>query len=272
MWLEVDASHHLFEIEAMKKPFPSILTIHNHHPDMSYSHTPPGYAPSRRLEDFRFMPSPLSGPGSSFIPFPGSLPNESHQLNSSPVTPPSSELEALSLKGSSCLKCKGQKYGFTAYFHNTQIFPEPPHELLWLIEKSYILRDRLKSLLVTYTMREVEPDRIPALVEKVNVWRQDLISLVKGVVCAAEFELNFVPLEMAKLWAFEKADLLQEHIRGGEKLKWPRGRLQELMFEFRRAGRCFTTTTYTAAYFCGRYESAGAREIVKGSRAIVVAQ
>jgi hypothetical protein len=153
---------------------------------------------------------------------------------STPFAAPSSELDTLSLKTNPCPQCKGQKYGFTAYFHNTKIFPEPPHHLLRLVEKSYILRDRLRSFLVTYTLREIEPDRIRRVEEEIDAWQQEVTFLVRDIICSAEFELDFKPLEAAKLWAFEKVDRLKEHIWGRRRLEIPKGSLQDLLSEYRK--------------------------------------
>jgi hypothetical protein len=51
-----------------------------------------------------------------------------------------SRLETLSMLGDACPFCEGRKYGFTAYFHNLTIFSEPPHDILPLVEESYILK------------------------------------------------------------------------------------------------------------------------------------
>lgn len=95
------------------------------------------------------------------------------------LTPPSNGTEALSPSRLLCSQCKGQKYGFSAYFHNTRIFLEPPHEILGLVERSYVLRDRLKSLLVTYAMRPVDQERVMEIEREINVWQEEIILLIK---------------------------------------------------------------------------------------------
>ena len=84
-------------------------------------------------------------------------------------------------------------------------------------------------------MREVEQDSILGIEEDINSWQQEVILLVKDVICSSEFELDFGLLEVVKMWTFEKVNQLKEHIRGRMKLEMPKGRLQELMFEFRKA-------------------------------------
>lgn len=150
-------------------------------------------------------------------------------------SPRGSELESLCLKEPLCLQCKGQKYRFTAYFHNMKIFPRPPHELVRLIEKSYILRDRLKSFLVTYTMRPIDQDRIWGIEEEINKWQQEIIFLMKNVICSAHFELDFSPLERAKNWSLLMADKVRDHIWGITRLEMPKGTLQMLLSEYRMA-------------------------------------
>jgi len=153
---------------------------------------------------------------------------------SSPV-PLAAELTTLSLQSTLCPLCKGQKLGFTAYFHNTKIFSEPPHELLGLVEKSYLLRDRLKSLLVTYTKHEVEQDRVPGIEAEIDVWQREITFLVKDVICSAQFELDFTSLDKVEAWTFEMTNRFKEHIWERIKLDMPKGRLQNLMVEFRKA-------------------------------------
>lgn len=145
-----------------------------------------------------------------------------------------SDPETSHLKTNLCPHCKGYKYGFTAYFHNRRIFPEPPHHLLRLIEKSYILRDRLKSFLVTYAMRDTEQDLTRRIEDEINAWQYEVVLLVKDIICFADFELDFTPLEKAKLWTFGQAHQLKEHIWGRTKLEMPKGSLQVLLSEYRK--------------------------------------
>lgn len=87
--------------------------------------------------------------------------------------------------------------------------------------------------MITYTIREIEPDRIYRVEEEINAWQQEFKFLVRDVICSAEFELDFKPLEAAKLWTCEKVDRLKEHIWGRWKLEMPRGSLQVLLSEYR---------------------------------------
>lgn len=135
-----------------------------------------------------------------------------------------------------CIQCKGNKYGFTAYFHNLKIFPEPPHHLLHLVEQSYFLRDRLKSLLVTYAMRPLETDQTQGIEDEIQAWSREVVCFSNHVLCSATmFELRVRPLDEVKRWTFEMSKQLADHIRGDKKLEMPKGRLQVLLVEFRRA-------------------------------------
>lgn len=199
---------------------------------MSQPHVPPSCAVFHGFENFSFnpqIPKSYALPTTAFPNTPSQPPPEFSLL-----TPPCSELQSLSLKAGPCPQCKGQKYGFTAYFHNTKIFFEPPHHLLRLVEKSYILRDRLKSFLVTYTLCEIEQDRIPRVEEEMNAWQQEIVGLVRDIICLAEFELDFALLEAAKIWTFEKVDRLREHVWGRRKLEMPKGSLQMFLSEYRK--------------------------------------
>ncbi|KAH9224724.1 hypothetical protein DL95DRAFT_378371, partial [Leptodontidium sp. 2 PMI_412] len=74
------------------------------------------------------------------------------------ASPPVSELAAFSLKNPKCPQCKGKRFDFTAYFHNPKFFRAPPHELLDLVERSYVLKDRLQSILITYIVHDLQED------------------------------------------------------------------------------------------------------------------
>jgi hypothetical protein len=131
--------------------------------------------------------------------------------------------------------CKGQKYGFTAYFHNPKIFPEPPHELLPLIEQSYVLKNRLKSLLVTYIMRGLEPGGVQEAENEATVWTQLVEDLLSEVVAsAAGFELDLRTLEEVRKWTRELTRQIRDSLVGRQKLEMPKGRLLVLLLEFRK--------------------------------------
>jgi hypothetical protein len=150
-------------------------------------------------------------------------------------TPLASELTILSLRTPACLLCKGQKYGFKAYFHNTKIFSQPPHELLSVVEKSYLLKNRLKSLLVTYAMREVGQDQLQQVEGEVATWAQhvqDLISEVVGSAIGFAFDLQ--QLEVVQNWTKEITTQLREKVWLRERMEMSNGRLNEVLQEFRK--------------------------------------
>ena len=150
-------------------------------------------------------------------------------------TPLVSELPILSLKTPLCPLCKGQKYGFTAYFHNPKIFSEPPHELLPLVEKSYVLKNRLKSLLVTYIMRDLEHDGIQEAEKEVLAWSQLVGDLLSEVMAsAAGFELGLKSSEEVRDWTREMTKQILDSIYGRGQLEMPKGRLLVLLLEFRK--------------------------------------
>ena len=146
-----------------------------------------------------------------------------------------SELPALSLEATLCPLCKGQKYGFTAYLHNLKIFPEPPHDLLPFIEKSYVLKNRLKSLLVTYIMRNLEQDGAQEAEKEVQFWGQLVEGLLSDVAASAVgFELSLYPLEEVWKWTEEMTRQIRESIAGRQKMEMPKGRLLALLLELRK--------------------------------------
>ncbi|KAG0651666.1 hypothetical protein D0Z07_1624 [Hyphodiscus hymeniophilus] len=161
---------------------------------------------------------------------------DSQSLNSRmAITPPTSELIKLSMRAPLCPSCKGQKYGFTAYFHNQKIFSEPPHELLQLVEKSYILKNRLQSLLVTYIMRGPEDSSFQEAENEVLSWGQlveDL--LVEIVVSVVGFELELQPLEDVRSWTAMTTKQIRDSVLGIQQLDMPKGRLVALLLDFRK--------------------------------------
>ena len=136
-----------------------------------------------------------------------------------------------------CLQCKGIRYEFSAYFHNAKIFSVPPHNIIHLVEQSYFLRDRLKSLLVTYAMRVSGTDQDTQRIEnEIHGWQREVACFANHVLCSAVmFELRARPLDEVKRWAAEMSKQLADHVRGVKKLEMPKGRLQVLLTEFRRA-------------------------------------
>ena len=114
------------------------------------------------------LPSPIAR---SDHPLP---PESLGQLSPSSLTADASEL---GVKPPGCALCKGTKYSFTPYFHNTKYFLKPPHEIILLVEKSYILKNRLHSLLVSYVLRDVEQDHVQQVQSEIKAWSQQVDSL-----------------------------------------------------------------------------------------------
>ena len=147
----------------------------------------------------------------------------------------STKLEPPSWAGGLCPFCKGKKYGFTAYFHNLRIFPEPPHAILPLVEESYILRDRLKSLLVSYAMREFEHDE--AVMAQIHHWEFSMEALTDDVMNSAStfgFVLNLGRLDDVRKWMSTIVDEFRYYTSGQARDKMASGRLAALMAEYRK--------------------------------------
>jgi hypothetical protein len=150
---------------------------------------------------------------------------------------PSSEPETLSLRADLCQLCKGKKYGFTSYFHNTKIFFEPPHDILPVVEESYVLRNRLKSLLVTYAMREVEDDQVQNIETQILNWEFSVGMLADEVVasaCNAGFALGLGRLDDVRKWRDIIVEEARYYVSGNAAVKMPSGRLAALMLEYRK--------------------------------------
>lgn len=140
-----------------------------------------------------------------------------------------------SMRAPLCPQCKGHKYGFTPYFHNTEIFPEPPHELLSLVEQSYLLRNRLKSLFINYVTRRVDNDRLDVITGEIVEWRSRVECLAREVlVSSIGFELNIEGLEAVKSWAAELVQRLSNHVRGIERMELRNGEQKELLIVFKK--------------------------------------
>jgi hypothetical protein len=194
----------------------------------------------QNLESFSFPPASLShlsvptGHSSSAT----QQDNYSSPVAAAPqVTSANTKLEALSLTRSLCHLCKGKKYGFTAYFHNHKIFQEPPHEILPLVEESYVLRDSLKSLLVTYAMRAVEQDEVENVMTQIHHWDFSVAALTDEVMNSASnsgFVLNLGRLDDVRNWKDVMVDEFRYMISGQPQTKLPSGRLAALMLEYRK--------------------------------------
>jgi hypothetical protein len=179
--------------------------------------------------------SPLSQLNTPHLDVPRSAQNDFPQLRSISSTLPTLVGSPPPEGRPQCAHCKGQKYGFTAYFHNTKIFPEPPHALLPWVERSYLLKNRLQSLLLTYTVQEFDTAylhdieneinnfrlRVEGLVHEVSSWGSGSERVVKAVVEVHQ-------------WAEEMVKQLWDHVVGNQRLPMPTGRAKELVLEFRK--------------------------------------
>jgi hypothetical protein len=167
--------------------------------------------------------------------FPRTEENEFPPLTSISSTLPSFDVPLSPQNLPVCEQCKGQKYNFTAYFHNTKIFAEPPHHLLNCVERSYILKNQLQSLLVTYALQEVDPDHIQDIEVEINTWGTQVDSLAHEV---ASFWSRIDPVlnVVTEVHRWTKAMMKQiwEHVQGTQMLPMPKGRVKELVLAFRK--------------------------------------
>jgi hypothetical protein len=194
----------------------------------------------QNLESFSFPSATRAGPS---LPLPHSFAIQRNNEDSlvagtHQVAISDSTLETLSMIGDSCPFCKGRKYGFTAYFHNLRIFFEPPHDILRLVEESYILRDRLKSLLVTYTMRDVEHGEAESMMAHIHHWDFSVGALTDEVMNSASnsgFVLNLGYLDGIRSWKDATVDEFKYYVSEQVQIKLPKGRLAALMLEYRKA-------------------------------------
>jgi hypothetical protein len=167
----------------------------------------------------------------------------SPEVHEIPIPSPSPEPPATLLikpehgtpKAGKCPQCKGQKYSFTAYFHNTAIFSLPPHELLAFADYAYILKDRLKSLLITYAMHETDDGCLPRIEMDIKMWGQQVESLARDVEeFATGFEQVGIEVQGVVEWTQGMMRRLWEHVLGVRILEVPKGRTKELVLEFRK--------------------------------------
>ncbi|TAQ88269.1 hypothetical protein B7494_g3435 [Chlorociboria aeruginascens] len=199
------------------------------------SNMQPEFKPYSLQRDFG---NSSSQPGVSFASMPSFESNKHTQSQYFPSSPSplSSQLTSLSLQAPPCPSCKGQKYGFTAYFHNTKIFPEPPHELVGVVEQSYMLNNRLKSLIVNYILRDIEPGRVQEIEEELDGWGEEFDRLLWNVQLSAQGDFPFGRDAAGGLQAW-KARLmrqLKDSIYGREKMAMSNGKMKDLVFELRK--------------------------------------
>jgi hypothetical protein len=134
-----------------------------------------------------------------------------------------------------CVQCKGHKFNFTAYFHNTKIFAEPPHHLLPWVERSYLLKNRLQSLLVTYALQVVDPSHFQDIEVEINTWGLQVDSLAHEVAgCGGGSGRVVSTVTEVHQWTKAIMKQLWEHVQGTQVLPMPKGRVKELVFECRK--------------------------------------
>jgi hypothetical protein len=182
---------------------------------------------------YNYPPNPH--PNTSYIDPTRPEQNEYPPLTSISSTLPSLDESSPPQTRLQCAQCKGQKYGFTAYFHNNKIFPEPPHALLPWVERSYLLKNRLQSLLVTYTVQQFEPAYMRDIEIDINNWRLQVESLAHEVGSwgsGSEQVVNAVT--EVHQWTRGMAKQLWDHVVGIQMLPMPKGRVKELVLEFRK--------------------------------------
>ncbi|KAH7418083.1 hypothetical protein BKA64DRAFT_187773 [Cadophora sp. MPI-SDFR-AT-0126] len=175
-------------------------------------------------------------------PFTAPLVFANHGLPSFSQAPAASplinELAAFSLKPPKCPQCKGKSFDFTAYFHNPRIFASPPHELLDLVERSYILKNRLHSILVTYILHDLRDDH---MMQDVRSDIHDWVRQVTNLAAEARKDLGKADgvedgLAGVKAWTEGTANQLGEHLElfKGQKMEVPKGWKKEVLSEFRK--------------------------------------
>ncbi|CZR51605.1 uncharacterized protein PAC_01482 [Phialocephala subalpina] len=148
------------------------------------------------------------------------------ELDVAKPSPPINELAATSLTTKpSCAHCKGRR-DYTAYFHNSKIFAEPPHELLKLVE-AYVQKNRLESLLINYVLRAIEQDDIEQIQKNLEVWETQVHNLAATIG-------DGEALSNLRSWTSRTKRQLWEHVVGIQKMEmWP-GKSKELVSEFRK--------------------------------------
>ncbi|PBP26462.1 hypothetical protein BUE80_DR002665 [Diplocarpon rosae] len=167
---------------------------------------------------------------SAAIPYP-----EDGQYRASP---PVTELAAFSLRSPKCPQCRGKRFDYTAYFHNPRFFRAPPHALLAPIERSYVLKNRLSSILVTYIVHDLHDDHVMADIKAdITDW-VELVSKLAGEVGDRAVHAEGVAEALAgvELWTADFARQLRDHLDHltGQKMEVPRGWKKEVLSEFRK--------------------------------------
>lgn len=187
------------------------------------------------------------------IQFPRAVPESAYtvlptnrQATGPPASPPVHELAAFSLENPSrrfqCAMCRGDHYDFTKYFHNKKFFSVPPHELLGKVERSYILKNRLSSILVTYITHNLHDDHMMVDIEKaIDDW-VNLVAALVAEVTESMIDTEGVADALAGVegWTKEFAGQLREHLGKltRQKMEVPAGWMKEMLSYFRKRWEC----------------------------------
>ncbi|KUJ23445.1 uncharacterized protein LY89DRAFT_755348 [Mollisia scopiformis] len=153
--------------------------------------------------------------------------NVAQPLDVVSLSSPIAEIAATALNPQSCMYCRGKRYDYTAYFHNTNIFSEPPHELLKLVEESYLQKNRLQSLLINYALREIPQDSMEQARKGMEAWETEVNNLTMTIG-------SNEALEQLRSWSSDMMRQLWQHVLGVQKMKMPPGRTKELTSQFRK--------------------------------------
>jgi len=90
-------------------------------------------------------------------------------------------------------------------------------------------------MLVTYAVHEVELDHVPSIEEEVNTWGTQVDSLAQEIwnfPNGSELVVNLV--RVVHEWTKVMMTQLWEHVRGIQMLPMPKGRVKQLVLEFRK--------------------------------------
>lgn len=201
-------------------------------------------------------PSPSSnfkslGPPPPYSPYVTSPPPDQQQqvhrqLSLASLSPPLSEIASSSgsqlpqNQKQSCPSCRGNRYDYTSYFHNSRIFSSPPHQLLPFIEESYVLKNLLQSLLFNYVVRSERDESSEMVKLSLEAWNAKveglLIRVRAELVGRATNGMAEVEEAMSKLRAGVQniVTLIWLHISGERRMDMSPARMKEVVCEFRK--------------------------------------
>ncbi|KAH6679138.1 hypothetical protein B0J14DRAFT_580142 [Halenospora varia] len=166
-----------------------------------------------------------------------------HQGEASSEIPLSNNLNDLSIATRPCPQCRGLRYGFTAYFHNTKIFSKPPHALLPYIEQSYLLKNRLHTLLVNWVMHP--PIQMAQHTKKADIeirnWGCQVETLLRSVLGfgksnGANFDRSASKeaVEVLLSWCGEMVTGLQDIVHERKHAEMSERNLKDMLSQFRK--------------------------------------